>query len=69
MPINYKDFRPYLGRRFWYTAPKVVTRRKARLVEIIDENKIQLKLDIKDVGVVLVNATPDILKQMKRYAV
>jgi len=69
MPINYKDFRPYLGRRFWYTAPKIVTKRKARLVEIIDGSKIQIKLEIKDVGVVLVNATPDVLKQIKRYPV
>jgi hypothetical protein len=69
MPINYKDFRPYVGRWFWYTPPKVVTQRKARLVEIIDESNIQIKLEINDIGVVLVNATPDVLKQMKRYPV
>ena len=71
MPISYQDFRPYLGKKFWYQAPKTVTKREARLVEILNDSSknIQLNLELKDIGVVLVNATPDVLKQIKRYPV
>jgi len=70
MPIKYKDFRPYVGSNFKYTPPKAVTSNVAKFLEVVDsKDGINLTLDIKNIGIVAVQATPDILKQIKRYRV
>lgn len=71
MPISYDDFRPYVGSNFKYTPPKAVTSNISKLLDVIDskDSSVQLKLDILNIGTVIVRATPDILKQIQRYRV